>query len=199
MTTGVPRDAKGPLTNRTMTEDLPTRESLTEKTSLPGHEQGSQREAKRFRAFLAGVMQGSMVEKGLVGQDYRDQIKALFQQYLPEVDLYDPLADHRNSLEYDRRTGRDVFFYHNKMCQTIDLLVAYLPQASMGTAIEMWEAYQHGAIVISISPMKHNWVVKFLSHRIYADLGAFAAAIASGEIRELLQEKRMRPPRSSEG
>ncbi|HQF13327.1 MAG TPA: hypothetical protein PLS55_05475, partial [Thermogutta sp.] len=138
MTTVVPRDIKGPLTNRTMTEDLPTRESLTEKTSLPGHEQGSQREAKRFRAFLAGVMQGSMVEKGLVGQDYRDQIKALFQQYLPEVDLYDPLADHRNSLEYDRRTGRDVFFYHNKMCQTIDLLVAYLPQASMGTAIEMW-------------------------------------------------------------
>ncbi len=183
------RDAKGQVINRTMTEDLPTGESLTEKTALPGCEQGSQRETKRFRAFLAGVMQGSMVEKGLVGQDYRAQIKSLFQQYLPEVDLYDPLADHKNSLDYDRRTGRDVFFHHNKMCQTVDLLVAYLPQASMGTAIEMWEAYQHGAIVVSISPMKHNWVVKFLSHRIYPDLEAFAAAVAGGEIRDLLQQR----------
>jgi len=143
-------------------------------------------EPRRLRAFLAGVMQGSMVEKGLVAQDYRQSIKALLQEHLPEVEVYDPLADHKNSLDYDRRTGREVFFYHNRLCQTVDLLIAFLPQASMGTAIEMWEAYQHGAVVISISPMRHNWVVKFLSHRIYPDLESFELALRSGEIRQLL-------------
>jgi hypothetical protein len=147
------------------------------------------KEPKRLRAFLAGVMQGSMVEKGLVAQDYRQSIKALLEEHLPEIDVYDPLVDHKNSLDYDRRTGREVFFYHNRLCQSVDLLIAFLPQASMGTAIEMWEAYQHGAVVISISPMRHNWVVKFLSHRIYPDLESFKLALRSGEIEQLLHRR----------
>ena len=179
------------ITNAMMNEELSPRETLPNGVSIFGKEKGtSQNGTQRLRAFLAGVMQGSMVEKGLVTQDYRHIIGSLLREHLPEVDLYDPLADHKNSLDYDRRTGRDVFFYHNKLCQTIDLLIAYLPQASMGTAIEMWEAYQHGAVVISISPMRHNWVVKFLSHRIYPDLEAFRAALETGEIRQLLLERR---------
>ena len=47
----------------------------------------------------------------------------------------------------------------------------------MGTAIEMWEAHQHGAAVITISPLKHNWAVKFLSHALYADEAQFEAAL----------------------
>ena len=45
-----------------------------------------------------------------------------------------------------------MFFRHNRMCREIDVLLAFVPEASMGTAIEMWEAYQHGAAVITISP-----------------------------------------------
>jgi len=173
-----------------MSEELPVRETLLKTTAVSKGESGSlESSPRRFRAFVAGVMQGSMVEKGLVTQDYRHIIGSLIREHLPEVDLYDPLADHRNSLDYDRRTGRDVFFYHNKLCQTIDLLIAYLPQASMGTAIEMWEAYQHGAVVISISPMRHNWVVKFLSHRIYPDLESFKSALESGDVRQLLLKR----------
>ena len=67
------------------------------------------------------------------------------------------------------------------MCREIDVLVAFVPEASMGTAIEMWEAHQHGAAVITISPLRHNWAVKFLSHAIYADLAAFEAAVRSGD------------------
>ena len=52
----------------------------------------------------------------------------------------------------------------------------------MGTAIEMWEAHQHGAAVLTISPMKHNWTVKFLSHGLYADEAEFIAALRSGEV-----------------
>jgi hypothetical protein len=77
-----------------------------------------------------------------------------------------------------------VFFHHNLMCREIDLLLAYVPEASMGTAIEMWEAYQHGAAVISISPLKHNWAVKFLTHILYPDLEDFEAAVTNGSIQQ---------------
>ncbi len=74
------------------------------------------------------------------------------------------------------------------MCREIDVLLAYLPEASMGTAIEMWEAYQHGAVVISISPLKHNWAVKFLSHILYADIAEFEAAANDGSLRQKIEE-----------
>lgn len=170
---------------------MDTKHPLIGKTELdqaasPSCQKGPGGSALRWKVFLAGVMQGSMVQKGLVSQNYRVELKKLLQQHLPEAEIYDPLEDHKNSLEYDGRTGREVFFYHNRLCRQVDLLIAYLPEASMGTAIEMWEAYQHGAVVLSISPMTHNWVVKFLSHRIYPTLAAFEAALQQDEIRPLL-------------
>ena len=116
-------------------------------------------------------MQGSHAEAMLHDQDYRARIKRLVEAHFPQADVYDPRAEHAESLGYDEATGRQVFFRHNLMCREIDVLLAFVPEASMGTAIEMWEAYQHGAAVITISPLKHNWAVKFLSHAVYADLG----------------------------
>jgi hypothetical protein len=60
----------------------------------------------------------------------------------------------------------------------------------MGTAIEMWEAYQHGAAVITISPLEHNWAVKFLSHELYAGVDVFQAALESGRLPERIAEIR---------
>lgn len=167
-------------------EDAPVERSPADLRGSQSAPRAPGSRARRWKVFLAGVMQGSMVHKGLVSQDYRAELKETLRHRLPEADVYDPLEDHKNSLEYDGRTGREVFFYHNRLCRQIDLLIAYLPEASMGTAIEMWEAYQHGAVVVSISPMKHNWVVKFLSHRIYPTLAAFKEALERDEIRALL-------------
>ena len=57
----------------------------------------------------------------------------------------------------------------------------------MGTAIEMWEAHRHGRVVISISPLEHNWAIKFLSHARYASLAEFEQALLAGAVNELLQ------------
>ena len=135
-----------------------------------------------MRFFLAGVMQGSHTEAAIHDQGYRERIKQLIEAHFPQAEVYDPLADHSESIAYDEPTGRDVFFRHNEMCRKVDVLVAFLPEASMGTAIEMWEAYQHGAAVITISPMEHNWAVKFLSHELYHDVEQFQAALKSGRI-----------------
>jgi hypothetical protein len=141
-----------------------------------------------MRFFLAGIMQGSHTEAVVHDQDYRRQIKRLLAVRFPEADVYDPRADHANSIEYDETTGRRVFFRHNQMCREIDVLLAFVPEASMGTAIEMWEAYQHGAVVIAISPLVHNWAVKFLSHAQFTGIDEFQAAVESGQVARLIEE-----------
>jgi hypothetical protein len=141
-----------------------------------------------MRFFLAGIMQGSHLGAVLHNQEYRTRLKALLAEHFPDDEVYDPLADHSNSLDYDERQGRDVFFYHNRLCREVDVVIAFVPQASMGTAIEMWEAFQHGRTVVTISPLAHNWAVKFLSHVLYPDVEAFEAEVASGRLRERLNQ-----------
>ena len=140
------------------------------------------------RFFLAGIMQGSHTEKVVHNQDYREHIKELLESHFPMAEVYDPREDHKGSIGYDEPTGRDVFFHHNRMCRRVDVLLAFVPQASMGTAIEMWEAYQHGAAVITISPMEHNWAIKFLSHELYPDVEQFEAALKDGRLARRIDE-----------
>ncbi len=141
-----------------------------------------------MRFFLAGIIQGSYVEPLVHQQDYRGRIQRVLQTHFPGADVYDPRADHADSIDYDEVTGRQVFFRHNEMCRQVDVLLAFVPEASMGTAIEMWEAYQHGAAVIAISPLVHNWAVKFLSHALYADVDEFEGAVESGQVARQIQE-----------
>src|SRR5262249_12981129 len=124
----------------------------------------------------------------LHSQDYRGRLKELLATHFPGAEVYDPLADHGNSLEYDEHQGRGVFFHHNRMCREVDVVLAFLPEASMGTAIEMWEAYQNGRAVVAISPMKHNWAVRFLSHALYADLEELEQAVVRGELAARIEE-----------
>jgi hypothetical protein len=135
-----------------------------------------------MRIFLAGIMQGSHVTAALHEQDYRQRLYDLLVSHLPGATVYDPLADHRGSLDYDADRGRQVFLHHIQLCREVDVVLAFVPEASMGTAIEMWEAYHNGRVVIAVSPMKHNWAVKFLSHQLYADLDEFEQALASGQV-----------------
>ena len=123
-----------------------------------------------MRFFIAGIMQGSHLGEVLHHQGYRDQVRQMLIEHYPNADVYDPLADHQNSLEYDDYQGREVFLHHNRMCREVDVVIAFVPEASMGTAIEMWEAYRHGKIVLAISPLVHNWVVRFCSHQVFGDL-----------------------------
>jgi len=143
-----------------------------------------------MRFFLAGIMQGSHLGFVLHNQDYRTRLKALLAAHFPDSSIYDPLADHANSLDYDEAKGREVFWHHNRLCREVDVVIAFVPEASMGTAIEMWEAYEHGRIVVTISPLKHNWAVKFLSHILYRDVNEFEQAVASGILSAKLADLR---------
>lgn len=143
---------------------------------------------REMRIFLAGIMQGSHRKAALHDQQYRGRLRTALQRYLPGCEIYDPLTDHADSLEYGEAKGREVFMQHNRMCGDVDIVLACVPEASMGTAIEMWEAYRHGKVVLTISPMKRNWAVKFLSHILYEDEQAFEQALMDGSLRRRLTE-----------
>jgi hypothetical protein len=140
-----------------------------------------------MRFFLAGIMQGSLRDAALHSQSYRAEVARLVAGAFPEAAIYDPLAEHATSLDYDDATGRAVFFHHNALCREVDVVVAFVPEASMGTAIEMWEAHRHGRVVIAISPLAHNWAIKFLSHAVYPDVATFATALADGTVRRVIE------------
>jgi|TARA_B100000959_G_scaffold144405_1_gene151648 hypothetical protein len=139
-----------------------------------------------MRIFLAGIMQGSHHTAVLHDQQYRPRLKNSLEHHLPRCEIYDPLADHADSLEYGEQRGRDVFLQHNRMCGEVDVVLACVPEASMGTAIEMWEAYRNSKVIITISPLAHNWAIKFLSHILYKDEAAFEAALENGSLLEQL-------------
>jgi hypothetical protein len=132
------------------------------------------------RFFIAGIMQGSRRDSGVDDQGYRGRITEAIQRRMPDADILDPWALHPDSPTYDNERGKQVYLSLNEQAAQADVLVAYVPQASMGTAIEIWQAYRAGACVLTISPLSENWVVKFLSHRVFATLDEFIQFVENG-------------------
>lgn len=141
-----------------------------------------------MKFFIAGIMQGSKTGKELHPQDYRKLIREAILKAHPGAEVFCPLEKHPNSLEYDYVTGEEVFFENLKKVVSYDVLVAYAPEASMGTAIEMWEAFKNGRTVVCITQMHENWTVKFLSHKVVESVEEFADFIASGQVHSLVDD-----------
>jgi hypothetical protein len=138
------------------------------------------------RVFVAGIMQGSRSDHDIDDQSYRLIITKVIKERFPQAEIVDPWALHPDSVNYGPEEGRQTFLEMSAEAARCDLLVAYLPTASMGTAIEIWEAYRGGKKVISISPMKDNWVIKFLSDVILPEVNAFAEFVKAGGIEGLM-------------
>ena len=126
-----------------------------------------------MKVFIAGIMQGSRLDKDVEDQGYRERIASAIRARVPDTDILDPWALHPDSPTYDFERGKQVYLSLNDAAAQAQVLVAYVPQASMGTAIEMWQAFQAGARIYTISPLTENWVVKFLSDRVFATLDEF--------------------------
>jgi hypothetical protein len=133
-----------------------------------------------MRVFIAGVMQGSRTDDKVATQDYREVITDILQTNLDGVEVIDPWALHPNSETYDADSARETFFAMTLLAGQADVLVAYLPEASMGTAVEMWEAHRQGVSVFTISGMSANWVIKLLSSQVFPSLEAFQRFVADG-------------------
>lgn len=133
-----------------------------------------------MRAFIAGIMQGSRTDGGIDAQDYRREIARILRRHVPGAEVLDPWELHPNSVSYSSEQAKQTLLELSALAGQVDVLVAYVPAASMGTAIEMWNAYQTGVRVYTISPLADNWVVRSLSERVFPDVTAFATFVAAG-------------------
>lgn len=134
-----------------------------------------------MRVFIAGVMQASSLGKGIVDQRYRSQIRSVLLARWPQLDVVDPLELHPDSVEYQSSEAKETLFSMIELACSSDVVVAYAPVASMGTALEMYAAYLRNVPVLAISPMADNWVVRALSRRVFPDLASFLDFVATAE------------------
>ena len=142
-----------------------------------------------MKVFLAGVIQGSKVAAEIHRQDWREPIKRILAERLPAAELYCHYSRHPNSITYDLPEIRTTLADGIARAGQCDLLIAHAPTASMGTAIEMYEAAANGAVVLTVTPMAANWVIRAYSDRIFPDNAALDAFMGSGEFTALLADK----------
>lgn len=144
----------------------------------------------KIRIFLAGIIQGSDAGKGVHPQAYRTRMRELLRKYVPEADIYDPVEHYPGSVDFPDEYARRVFFGLMKKAADTDVLLAFLPEASLGTAIELWVARKAGVFVAVISPMKYNWAVRFLPDVLLEDMDTFEVYLAAGRLKEDLAAKK---------
>ncbi|MDR1520684.1 MAG: hypothetical protein LBU23_11190 [Planctomycetota bacterium] len=153
--------------------------------------------SKPLRFFIAGIIQGSLPD-GVHCQDYRRQATDLLREAFPGAEIFDPVIAYPDSLSYDDAKGSAAFFDLMARAAETDVLIAFLPEASMGTAIELWKAHQAGALVAAVSPLDRNWAIRYLADLVFPDLAALERFIRDGGLAGAAAEKagkRPAPPR----
>ncbi len=146
----------------------------------------------RPRVFLAGIIQGSLQESRMHAQDWRREVAGSLRRYLPGAEVVDHVARHPGALAYELPRILETLEEGFRWAREADLVVAWIPEASMGTAIEIHEARRAGVPVVAISPLAINWVVRACADVLVPDLEAFEAFAAEGGLSRLLSP-RIRP------
>ena len=137
--------------------------------------------------FLAGIIQGSLVEAKIHGQDWREPIKRVLESHLPEAKIYCHYSEHPNSITYDLPEIKRTLADGIARAGACDLLIAYVPSASMGSAIEIYEAGRGGAAIVTISPLAANWVIRAYSDVIFSDIESLEKWAADGKLANLVK------------
>ena len=142
-----------------------------------------------MRVFIAGIMQGSRLDHLISNQNYRVLLAQTLKEYIDDVVIVDPWVIHPNSVDYDNEQAVATFLEMTALAGEVDVVLAHLPHASMGTAIELWTAYHADIPIIVASPLTHNWVLKVTATRILPDLDSLLDFIKKGELTPLLSER----------
>ena len=119
------------------------------------------------------------------------------QALLAYLALHPGIAHRRERLagllwpKSDERKARRTFLDMTALAGTADLLIAYLPTVSMGTAMEMWQAYQSDTYIVAVTPHVHHWAIRFTADEILPDLDTLLARIENGTFSAVLQKKQV--------
>jgi len=141
-----------------------------------------------YRFFLAGIIQGSKLGIETFDQRYRDRLRSILNDAFPGCLPICPVEDHPDSVLYPDTEAKKTFFANIEKAKLCDALIVYLPEASMGSSIEMWEAHHRGIPVFTITPLASNWVVRILSDRVFPGMDEFESFARSGEMERALRK-----------
>ncbi len=139
--------------------------------------------------FIAGVMQGNRLDHEIDDQHYRVRISEALKDSLPDAQITDPWALNPHSVHYDADRARRTFLDMTGQAGEADLLIAYLPTLSMGTAMEMWQAYQSGTYIIAVTPFVHHWAIRFTADEVLPDLETLLNKIHSGDLTRIIENR----------
>ena len=143
-----------------------------------------------MKIYLSGVMQGSKRGEGIQGQGYRRVITDAVKIRNPKAEIYDPFSLFPDSVEYDDQRSKQTLFAMADEAAASDVVIAYLPEASMGTALEMVRAFDNGKIIISISTLEKNWFIRAVSAKIFISLDDFCTWVKQTYLSELITDSR---------
>lgn len=138
-----------------------------------------------MKIYIAGVMQGSKKGRGIQKQRYRQVISDAVKICHPDAEIVDPFSLFPDSVSYDDQRAKETLFAMADEAESADFVIAYLPEASMGSALEMIRAYEKGKTIISISPMEKNWFIRAVSAKIFPTLEEFCAWINQTHLADL--------------
>ncbi|MFC2015975.1 hypothetical protein ACFLUM_03490 [Chloroflexota bacterium] len=130
-------------------------------------------------------MQGSRQDRFIDDQEYRLVITRAIQDQYSHAEIVDPNELHPDGVDYGDQEAKATLLELADLAAQADLVVAYVPKASMGTAMEMWQGFRAGARLVTISPMRANWVVKHLSDVVLPDLSSFCSWVGEGGLESL--------------
>jgi hypothetical protein len=139
-----------------------------------------------MKIYLSGVMQGSIKGHGIQAQGYRQLITDAVKKRNPNSDIYDPFSLFPDSVSYDEERSRQVLFEMADAAAASDVLIAYLPEASMGTALEMTRAHDNGKTIITISTLEKNWFIGAVSAKVFRSLDEFFEWVEQAHLTELI-------------
>lgn len=142
-----------------------------------------------MHVFIAGIMQGIRLDDQIDDQNYRVRIGNALREKMPDVQITDPFALNPYSVDYDADQARQTFFKMTDLAATADVLIAYLPKTSMGTAMEMWQAYHNNAYIIAVTPHIHHWAIRFTADEILQDLDELLLKIEDGHLARVLGDR----------
>lgn len=168
-------------------------------------QQPSREPPRHPQVFISGAMQGSSQQtagvEDLGPQNYRSHIRGIIEVVLPGATIVDPLVvftsemlptaglSEKEVFADDAAVTR-VFGEVVKMAADSDVVISNLPVASMGSAVELWEARKHGRVVITISPMRDNWLIRSTSDHNFETMEAFERGLAGVLRREGILPRR---------
>lgn len=161
--------------------------------------------------FIAGTMQGSRRDNIDVDQTYRREIESIIHECFPDATVHCPGRLMKQKLASQEAGIRDVlhtltdqptvnppalpasiqaltacFHELTDLAGQCDVCIACLPnhQASMGTAIEIYSAWQQGRTVIAVTDMVRNLAMLSCCTHIVRNFG---------DLRTLLLDMRDQP------